>query len=73
MTEQEYHDLLIRLDTRQASMEKKIDKMESKLEEPRQCATHTEKLKTHDRLIWGAVGVALAAMVKSFWSTITGS
>jgi len=71
MTEQEYHDLLIRVDTRQGEMAKQVECIKVLLEK-RQCQTHAEKIKTLERITWGAVLTSVLAIVKSFWSVVAG-
>jgi len=71
MTEQEYHDLLIRVDTRQDVMGKQIECIKVLLEK-RQCQTHAEKIKTLERITWGAVLTSIAAIAKSFWGVFAG-
>ncbi len=68
---QEDRELLIRLDTRQANMEKTIEAMGKKLE-GRRCHTHAEKIRTLEKITWAAVLASLAAIVKSFWISISG-
>jgi hypothetical protein len=66
MTEDEKNELLVRLDTRQAAIEKRLEKIEAKLS-MRMCYTHAEKLKALERIVWGATCVAIGSAVKSFW------
>lgn len=67
MTEQEYHDLLIRLDMRQKRIEESIEKIEQFLSN-RLCKTHAEKIRTLEKITWGAVAAAMASIIKSFWN-----
>ena len=72
MTEKEYHDLLIRIDTRQESMSLRIEKIEKKLDQ-NQCQAHAERIKTLEKITWGAVLASIAAIIKSFWNVVTGA
>jgi len=67
MTEQTKsdHDLLIEIHTRQDVMIEQIKGIKSQ----QRCHTHTEKLRTHDKFIWGAVLASLGALIKSFWQS----
>jgi len=71
MTEQEYHDLLIRMDTRQGAMEEDLKEIKKVLSK-RMCHTHAEKIRTLEKITWGAVMLSIGAVMKSFWSVITG-
>lgn len=69
---QESHDLLIRIATKQELMETAVNSRLGKIEAllaQRLCFTHAEKLRTHDRFIWGCFGASLAALTKAFWTT----
>ena len=72
MTEKEYHDLLIRLDTRQESIYSRMEKIEQKLDR-KQCQAHAERIKTLEKITWGAVLASIAAIIKSFWNVVTGA
>lgn len=69
MNEQEYHDLLIRLDTRQESIEARLKTIEESLS-AKNCQTHAEKIRTLEKITWGALFMSLSAIVKSFWGVI---
>ena len=70
MDENQQHDLLIRLDTRMETVAGQIDCIKHTLE-TRQCQVHSEKIRTLERLTWGAIMTAVAAVVKSFWGGLT--
>lgn len=69
VNEQEQNELLVRLDTRQASIETRLEKIEAKLSD-RRCYTHAEKIRTLEKITWGALLAAMIAMIKSFWGVI---
>ncbi|BCS87343.1 hypothetical protein [Pseudodesulfovibrio sediminis] len=49
------HDLLVRIDERVAGIQEEI----RGINDDRRCHTHTEKIKTLERIVWGClVGVA---------------
>lgn len=68
MDDQEQYDLLIRVDTKLKLFEESLKAIEARLFEPRFCDTHAEKIKTLEKITWGALLAAIAAMIKSFWS-----
>ena len=68
--EQQDRDMLIRINTQQENMGREIGEIKNKLSQT-QCQTHAEKLHTIEKITWGAVLVAIAAIVKSFWATFT--
>jgi len=81
------HDLLIRISEKVDRIEGWMSGVDGQLKE-RQCLLHTdqikdlkektrceehgEKIKTLERIVWGSVIISLSAIVKSFWSTVTG-
>ena len=68
MNDQESHDLLIEIKTEQRETNRRLGKVEDKLEQ-RKCHTHAEKLRTHDKMIWGALAASAGAALKSFFFT----
>ena len=69
MNDTQYHDLLIRIDTRQSVMSEQIRCIKVQLE-GRQCQAHTEKIKTLEKITWGAVMASIAAMASAAWQAI---
>lgn len=57
-------DLLIRLDANQTILIEKLNRIESKVED---LPAVKEKIKTLEKLTWGAVLTALVAIFKSMW------
>jgi len=69
MNEQEAHDLLIKIGTRQEIMIEQIKCIKTDLGK-RECQTHREKIKILEKITWGAVLASILAVVKSFWSSL---
>ncbi len=70
MNDTQYHDLLIRLDTRQDVIIEQVKCIKKQLED-RQCQTHTEKIKTLEKITWGAVMASITAIASAVWQAIT--
>ena len=69
MDNQEAHDLLIKIDTRQEIMSKELEKIRVQLE-GRKCQSHAEQLKTHGRIIWGTVVGLITLFLKAAWESL---
>lgn len=65
--EQDWHDLLIRIDERTGAMDKRLEKMEL-WSDILPCQRQTEKIQTLEKIAWTGVGASVVAMVKSFWA-----
>lgn len=68
MTENErkYQDLLIRLETRLASMEKSVAGIETFIIN-RDCGANMERIKSLEWIVRTALGASVVAMIKAFW------
>lgn len=55
-----------RLDARRKEYQKYVDKLQSL-----PCEQFREKLKTHDRLIWGVLLGLLTLVLNTFWELIS--
>ena len=71
MTEKEYHDLLIRLDANFQDIKEDVRDIKGRIN-GLQCQAHTERIKTLEKITWGAVMASIAAVVRSFWGSMTG-
>ena len=71
MEEQEYHDLLIRLDTRFSDIKEDVKIIKAQLSGG-QCQAHAERIKALERVPWGTFVVAVGAIVRSFWGVVSG-
>lgn len=71
MNDQEYHDLLIRIDTKLTLFEASLKDIETRVSASRPCDTHAEKIRTLENITWGALLIAIASVVKSFWGILT--
>lgn len=63
MIDQEFVELLVRIDERVESLEKAVKESN----EQRRCYTNTEKIRSLERIVWTALCASIAAVVKSFW------
>ena len=63
MTNQEFAELLVRIDQRVENLEKVIEEMNKQ----RRCYTNTEKIRSLERIVWTALCASIAAVVKAFW------
>lgn len=70
MSEKDFHDLLIRLDERQANMEKALVLIQAHLR-TQNCQTNEEKIRTLEKLTWGAILASVTAVVRTFWDKLT--
>jgi hypothetical protein len=61
MTPEEHTELIIRIDENVKNINDKLSKLQCS-----ECittlATHSEKLKTHDKIIWGSIMASVSAI-----------
>ena len=65
MTDTDLYEAYGRVDERL----KNIEMILSQFNANRRCDTNTEKIRTIDKIVWTALGTALAAAFKAFWPT----
>lgn len=70
MDKQEEHDLLIEIATKQSTHETLLEDIKSRLPDERECQAHEEKIRTLEKLTWGALTAAVVATIKSFWKVL---
>jgi hypothetical protein len=59
------HDILIRIEERQETIKNDVAWIKSEMKElPKQ----KEKIKTLERVVWGALIASMVAAIKAFWS-----
>ena len=63
MTDRDLQELYGRLDERLKNIELQLVQFNGQ----RQCATNSEKIRTLERFVWGAVAAAGTALIKAFW------
>lgn len=63
MTERDWKELYGRLDERL----KAIETLLSQFNGQRKCETNSEKLRTLEKVVYGAATAAIAAFIKAFW------
>ena len=69
--DKDQHDMLIRIDERTIAIDKEVTAIK-KWSQGLPCQTQTEKIKTLEKITWGAALAAIVAMTKSFWGNLTG-
>ena len=61
----EFRELLIRIDERVKAVQVDIQQ----INDARSCATHAEKIKTLERMVWGTVTVLVGLVVRVAYET----
>ena len=85
MNECEAHELLIRIDAQMSTMLNRVERMEKQWDDKMYllnaippamdlsiCATHAEKIKTIERIVWGTLCLSLTSFFHSVWSMFGG-
>ena len=85
MTESEAHELLIRIDAQMRTMLDRVERMEKQWDDKMYllntipsavdlsiCATHAEKIRTIERIVWGTLGLSLTSFFHSIWIMLGG-
>ena len=65
MTDTDLYEAYGRIDERLKNIEDGVKLFNAN----RKCDTNTEKIRTIERIVWTAMGTAIAAIFKAFWPT----